>query len=70
MYYKSFVNVITGEIYISYAKFDDKVEGVGGWKHVTRDQMKKIYEAFSLKSGAKRIPYSQENIVELKIILL
>ena len=70
MYYKRFINIITGEIFVSYATHEDKTEGVNGWKHITHSQMTKIYEAFDLKAGAKSISYSQENIVELKIILL
>jgi len=46
MYFKRFVNVETGEIFISYAPWNDKTDGVDGWAHVSFSQFKHIRENF------------------------
>lgn len=66
MYCKRFVNVITGQVFLSCAPFDDKIEGVDGWAHISYLQLQYIRENFCEYQETLKTTVKKENLDKLK----
>lgn len=63
---KRFVNVDTGEIFLSFAVFDDKTDGVGGWVYISHSQLQHIRENFCEYKETFKKNVAKENLDKLK----